>query len=345
MDENTQTRTVLLTGAAGYIGSHTCVELARSGWRTVILDNLSNSSAAVVDRMARICGHEIPFVRADVRDGTALREVFRRWRFDAVVHFAGLKSVNESVTDPIRYYDNNVAGTLRLVEAMADAGVKRMVFSSSATVYGVPRRLPIAEDAALAPVNPYGQSKLMVERVLADVALADPAWRVALLRYFNPAGAHGSGLIGEAPGGMPNNLMPIVSQVAVGRLPELQVYGSDYDTPDGTGVRDYIHVMDLAAGHAAALERVLAPEFPAALAINLGTGRGYSVLEVVRAFEKASGRSVRLRMAPRRAGDVASCYADASRAFEVLGWKAGRSLAAMCEDAWRWQQGNPNGYD
>jgi UDP-glucose 4-epimerase len=295
--------------------------------------------------MATLCGREIPFVQADVRDAAALQEVFRRWTFDAVVHFAGLKSVNESVLHPLRYYDNNVVGTVRLVEAMMAAGVKRIVFSSSATVYGVPDRLPIPESAPLDPVNPYGQSKLIVERLLADVARADPNWRVALLRYFNPVGAHESGLIGEAPGGVPNNLMPIVSRVAVGILPELRVFGTDYDTPDGTGVRDYIHVMDLASGHAAALERILEPQFPVTLALNLGTGRGYSVLEVVRAFESASGRHIRLRMESRRAGDVASCYADPARAFEVLGWKAGRSLAAMCEDAWRWQRGNPGGYD
>jgi UDP-glucose 4-epimerase len=333
---------ILVTGGAGYIGSHTTVALLEAGHEVFIVDNLSNSSPAVLPRIARIAGRAPGFVRADLRDRLALAGIFARRRFDAVIHFAGLKAVGESVAEPLRYYDNNVNGTLGLCEAMAEHGVKTLVFSSSATVYGDPQTVPIREDFPLAPANPYGRSKLMVEDVLRDLAASDRGWRIALLRYFNPVGAHESGLIGEDPDGVPNNLMPFVSQVAVGRRERLSVWGNDYPTPDGTGVRDYIHVADLARGHLAALAHL-----PAAgvLTANLGTGRGYSVLEVVRAFERASGLEVPYRFAPRRPGDVAACYADPALAERLLGWRAEKGLEAMCADAWRWQRLNPQGYE
>jgi UDP-glucose 4-epimerase len=337
-------RRVLLTGAAGYIGSHTCVEVMAAGWTPVIVDNLCNSSPVVLDRIARIAGARPQFVQADIRDAAALDRVFRDHRVDAVVHFAGLKAVGESVAEPLRYYDNNVNGTLVLLAAMAKHGVRKIVFSSSATVYGAATTMPLREDAPLGPTNPYGHSKLMVERILRDVAAADPQWRVMLLRYFNPVGAHASGLIGEDPVGIPNNLMPFVAQVAVGRRARLQVFGNDYPTPDGTGVRDYIHVVDLALGHVAALRRIVAEDAPRETIVNLGTGRGHSVLEMVRAFEAASGRPVPYEIVGRRPGDVATCYADAARARALLGWAAQRDLAAMCADTWRWQSGNPDGY-
>jgi UDP-glucose 4-epimerase len=336
--------TALLTGGAGYIGSHTCVELIGAGWQVVVVDNLSNSSAAAIDRIAAITGTRPAFVEADIRDRAALDRVFAAHAVDAVVHFAGLKAVGESVAKPLSYYDNNVGGTLTLIAAMRERGVRRIVFSSSATVYGMAETMPLDEDAPLGPVNPYGRSKRMVEEVLADEAAADPRWRVMLLRYFNPVGAHASGAIGEDPVGIPNNLMPFVAQVAVGRRRELSVFGDDYPTPDGTGVRDYIHVVDLALGHVAALGRMTAPGVPQVATVNLGTGRGHSVLEVVRAFEAASGKRIPYAVVARRPGDVATCYAKVDRARELLEWRAQRSLATMCEDAWRWQSANPEGY-
>ncbi len=325
---------VLVTGGAGYIGSHTVVELLAAGFDVTIIDNFSNSKRSVLDRIERIAGRRPGFVEGDIRDRTALLGALAGC--GAVIHFAGLKAVGESVEKPIEYYDNNVAGSITLFQAMRDAGVKTLVFSSSATVYGDPHTVPIREDFPLSATNPYGRSKLMIEDMLRDIGKADAAWRIALLRYFNPVGAHASGMLGEDPNGIPNNLMPYVSQVAVGKLQQLSVFGNDYPTPDGTGVRDYIHVVDLALGHLAAL-RALARE-PGILTVNLGTGRGYSVLEMVRAFEKASGRPVPYRIAPRRDGDVAVCFADPSLAREKLGWQAERGIEAMCADTWRWQQ-------
>jgi UDP-glucose 4-epimerase len=334
---------VLVTGGAGYIGSHTCVELMQAGHEVVIFDNLCNSHRAVIGRISKIVGKTPEFAKADVRDLGALREAFARHRFDAVIHFAGLKAVGESVEKPIEYYDNNVQGALTLCRAMAEARVGMLVFSSSATVYGSVSSVPIREDAPLGPTNPYGHSKLMVERILEDLAASDPAaWRIALLRYFNPAGAHPSGLIGEDPQGIPNNLMPNIAQVAVGVRDRLRVFGSDYPTRDGTGVRDYIHVVDLARGHLAALETMQREQ--RGFTVNLGTGRGISVLEAVSAFERASGRSIPFERVARRAGDVAECYADPTLAQKLLGWKAGCSLDDMCRDAWRWQSMNPRGY-
>jgi len=332
----------LVTGGAGYIGSHTCIELMAAGHRVTILDNLSNSKRAVLDRISRIAGRPPIFFQADVRDARALEEVFGGQAFDAVIHFAGLKAVGESVAQPLRYYDNNVAGTLVLCAAMKRHGVRTLVFSSSATVYGDPESLPISENARLSASNPYGRSKLMVEDMLRDLVLAEPGWHIALLRYFNPIGAHASGLIGEDPTGIPNNLLPFVAQVAVGKLPCLRVFGADYETPDGTGVRDYIHVVDLAQGHVAAL-RYLA-DHEGVTTVNLGTGQGYSVLDVVRAFEQASGRKVAYEVAARRPGDIAACYADPALAQSLLGWRASYGIERMCVDAWRWQSGNPDGY-
>jgi UDP-glucose 4-epimerase len=334
---------VLVTGGAGYIGSHTCVELMQAGHDVVIFDNLSNSHAAAIGRIARIVGRTPEFTKADVRDSGALREVFARRQFDAVIHFAGLKAVGESVEKPIEYYDNNVQGALVLCRAMAQAEVGMLVFSSSATVYGSAASVPIREDAPLGPTNPYGHSKLMVERILQDLEASDRgAWRIALLRYFNPVGAHPSGLIGEDPQGIPNNLMPNIAQVAVGIREKIRVFGSDYPTRDGTGVRDYIHVVDLARGHLAALE--IMHRERRGMTVNLGTGRGVSVLETVRAFERASGRAVPFERVARRAGDVAECYADPSLAEKMLGWKATFTLEDMCRDTWRWQSMNPHGY-
>lgn len=335
--------TVLVTGGAGYIGSHTCVELMAAGHEVVVVDNLCNSRQEALERVARIAGRPVSaFYRADVRDRGSLREVFGAHRIDAVVHFAALKAVGESVSDPLRYYDNNIVGTIALAEVMAECDVTRLVFSSSATVYGDPATVPIREDFPTSATNPYGWSKWMMERVLTDLALADARWRVVLLRYFNPVGAHPSGLIGEDPAGVPNNLMPFVAQVAVGLRDALQVFGGDYPTRDGTGVRDYIHVVDLAKGHVKAIERL--DELGATTCVNLGTGQGYSVLEVVRAFERAAGRAVPYRVVARRAGDVAECWADPALAQRLLGWRAERGLEEMCEDAWRWQSQNPRGY-
>ena len=334
---------VLVTGGAGYIGSHTCVELMQAGHEVVVLDNLCNSDVAVFERIARIVGKPPQFARSDVRDRGALREILARHGFDAVIHFAGLKAVGESVEKPIEYYDNNVQGALSLCRAMAEVGPGVLVFSSSATVYGNASSVPIREDAPLGPINPYGQSKWMVERILADVAVSDPSrWRIALLRYFNPVGAHPSGLIGEDPHGIPNNLMPNIAQVAVGVRDRLRVFGSDYPTRDGTGIRDFIHVVDLARGHIAALETLQRER--RGFTVNLGTGRGISVLEAVRAFERASGRVIPIERVARRAGDVAESYADPSLAERTLGWKAVHGLDDMCRDAWRWQSMNPHGY-
>jgi UDP-glucose 4-epimerase len=334
---------ILVTGGAGYIGSHTTLALLQRGFDVVVLDNLSNSAAESLTRVAQIANRAPEFVQGDIRDRALLDRVFTDHSIHAVLHFAGLKAVGESVAQPLRYYDNNVHGTLILLQAMADAGLRKFVFSSSATVYGQPSQMPISEDCPLGqPTNPYGRSKLIIEDMLRDLAAADPGWQIALLRYFNPVGAHESGLIGEDPSGIPNNLLPYITQVAVGKLPELAVFGNDYPTPDGTGVRDYIHVMDLAEGHLQALQAL--QTLTGAHIWNLGTGQGYSVLEMVRAFEAASGCRIPYQIAPRRSGDIATCYADASKAARELGWKASRGLPEMMLDAWRWQQRNPDGY-
>ena len=333
---------ILLTGGAGYIGSHTAVELLGSGHEVVVFDNLCNSSETVLDRVRRITGKAVSFVRGDIRDAAALDRVFSAQAIDAVVHFAALKAVGESFSLPLDYYDVNVTGSLRLLEAMRRHGVRRLVFSSSATVYGAATP-PIDEEAPVRPTSPYGNTKAIVETMLRDLtAQAEPSWHVAILRYFNPVGAHGSGLIGESPHGVPNNLMPFVSQVAVGRRERLRVFGNDYPTPDGTGLRDYLHVVDLALGHLAALEAL--ERWIGNVTFNHGTVTPNSVLEVVRAFEAASGRSIPVEIVPRRPGDIAACWANSSRAEAVLGWKAVHSLARMCEDAWRWQSDNPDGY-
>lgn len=333
---------VLVTGGAGYIGSHTCVELLAAGHDVIVIDNLSNSHAVALERVAQITGRQPVFVQADIGDAEALDQLFSAHDIDAVVHFAGLKAVGESVSQPLRYYQNNVAGTLTLCEAMQRHQVWQLVFSSSATVYGDPASVPITENFPLTATNPYGWSKLMIEQMLRDMAAADERWRVALLRYFNPVGAHSSGRIGEDPQGIPNNLMPYVTQVAAGKLEQLSVFGGDYPTPDGTGVRDYIHVVDLALGHLAALDYL--KEHAGANAINLGTGQGYSVLEMVAAFERVTGQQIPYRIIERRPGDVASCYADPSLAASALGWRAERGIDDMVRDAWRWQSGNPQGY-
>ena len=327
---------ILITGGTGYIGSHTAVELMAADHDVFIIDNLCNSKASVLERIERIAGRRPGFAQIDVRDRAALRKLFSAHRFDAVIHFAGLKAVGESVKKPLMYYDNNVAGSVGLFECMLEAGVKTIVFSSSATVYGEPAAVPIRENFPLTASNPYGRTKLMIEEILRDMAKTDAASRIALLRYFNPVGAHASGLIGEDPNGVPNNLMPYIAQVAMGKLKELPVYGNDYPTPDGTGVRDYIHVVDLARGHLAALA-ALRKDF-GVLTVNLGTGRGYSVLEMVRAFAAASGRPVPYRIAERRPGDIAQCYADPALALETLGWQAQLGVDAMCADTWRWQR-------
>lgn len=327
---------ILVTGGAGYIGSHTCVELIKAGYQVVVVDNLCNSKESVLERVAAITGTAVTFIQADLRDRLQMEKVFAQHRFDAVMHFAGLKAVGESVAEPLRYYDNNVEGSLVLLQVMAQHGVKNLVFSSSATVYGDPATVPILEDFPLAATNPYGRSKLMVEDMLRDVAVSNSSWRVALLRYFNPAGAHESGLIGEDPNDIPNNLFPYVAQVASGRRELLSVYGDDYATNDGTGVRDYIHVVDLAIGHV----KTLAKLFGSAAGVqtyNLGTGCGSSVLQMIKAFERASGRAVPYRIVARRPGDIAICYADASLARRELGWSAQRSIEQMCVDTWRWQ--------
>lgn len=333
---------ILVTGGAGYIGSHTCVELLEAGHEVVVIDNLCNSSRVSLDRVATLTGRTVSFVEGDIRDPAALLPILERGDVDAVIHFAGLKAVGESVEIPLSYYQNNITGTLALLEGMAETGVKRLVFSSSATVYGDPDSLPIREDFPLSASNPYGRSKLVIEEMLRDIQAADEAWNISILRYFNPVGAHESGLIGEDPRGIPNNLMPYIAQVAAGRLEQLSVFGGDYPTPDGTGVRDYIHVVDLARGHLAALERLQGN--PGLMVHNLGTGKGYSVLEMIRAFESASNRPVAYRVVDRRPGDIAACYADPGLAFRELGWRAERGLEQMCQDTWRWQSSNPQGY-
>ncbi len=333
---------IFVTGGAGYIGSHTCVELLNAGQDVTVYDNFCNSQPEALARVQRITGRQLTVVEGDIRDGAKLQAALRDSGADAVIHFAGLKAVGESVQQPLSYYDSNVVGTLRLLEAMGQCGIKALVFSSSATVYGQPQRLPLTEDHPLSATNPYGRSKLIIEDMLRDLYASDASWQLAILRYFNPVGAHASGLIGEDPRDVPNNLLPYVAQVAVGRREFLNVWGGDYDTPDGTGVRDYIHVVDLALGHLKALQRLR--QGPQCTVVNLGTGTGYSVLDMVRAFEQASGRPVPYKVAPRRAGDVASCYADPAQALALLGWQAQKTLADMCEDAWRWQNGNPAGY-
>jgi UDP-glucose 4-epimerase len=329
---------ILVTGGAGYIGSHTCVELLNAGFDVVVVDNLCNSKISVLDRIATITGKWPAYVEADVRDKAALSKVFEQYSIDAVIHFAGLKAVGESVTKPLWYYDNNVAGTLVLCEVMAAHDVRNLVFSSSATVYGDPASVPIREDFPLSATNPYGRSKLMVEEILRDLHVSDKCWNIALLRYFNPVGAHESGLIGEDPNDIPNNLMPYISQVAVGKLTNLSVYGGDYPTPDGTGVRDYIHVVDLALGHLMALEKL--EMNPGVVTYNLGTGRGYSVLEMIAAFSEVCGKTIPYKIVARRTGDIAACYSDSSLAQVELGWVAHRGIGEMCKDAWRWQQTN-----
>lgn len=333
---------ILVTGGAGYIGSHTCVELLNSGYDIVVLDNLSNSSAEALERVKDITGKELAFYEADLLDREAVHRVFAEHDIEAVIHFAGLKAVGESVAVPLRYYHNNLTGTFILCEAMQTYDVKKIVFSSSATVYGVPETTPITEDFPLSATNPYGHTKLMLEQILRDLYTADAEWSIALLRYFNPFGAHPSGRIGEDPNGIPNNLMPYVAQVAVGKLEQLQVFGDDYPTKDGTGVRDYIHVVDLAEGHVKALEKIL--NTTGADAYNLGTGTGYSVLEMVKVFEKVSGKEVPYRFADRRPGDIAECFADPAKAKAELGWEAKRGLEEMCADSWKWQSLNINGY-
>lgn len=333
---------ILVTGGTGYIGSHTVLALLRAGQSVVVVDDLSNSKRSVLDRLQQISGVAVPFVQADLRDRAAVAGVLQRYPVQAVIHFAGKKAVGESVQRPAWYYDHNVGATAILVQAMAEAGVHTLVFSSSATVYGNPHTVPIREDFPLGATNPYGRSKLMVEELLADVQATSADWQIARLRYFNPVGADASGLIGEDPNGIPNNLMPFVSQVAVGRRPMLTVFGGDYPTPDGTGVRDYIHVEDLAEGHVAAL-RTLAQDRPGLLTVNLGTGRGTSVLELVEAFGQACGRPVPYQISARRPGDIAQCYADPTLAAQRLGWTARHDVARMCVDTWRWQSLNPQG--
>jgi UDP-glucose 4-epimerase len=333
---------VLVSGGAGYIGSHTCVELLEAGYQLMVIDNLSNSKKEALRRVAHITGREPGFLCADLRDQAALQTLFQDHDFDAVIHFAGFKAVGESTQIPLEYYENNIGGTITLCKIMAEAGVKNIVFSSSATVYGDTSSVPIREDFPTSATNPYGRSKLFIEQILRDLYLSDNKWNVALLRYFNPVGAHRSGRIGEDPNGIPNNLMPCIAQVATGRRSRLQVFGDDYDTPDGTGVRDYIHVTDLAKGHLKALEMLAGG--PGVVTYNLGTGRGYSVLEMVRAFEKASGRPVPYDIVGRRPGDVAICYADPTLANKGLGWVAGLGIEDMVRDTWRWQLHNPKGY-
>ena len=335
---------ILVTGGVGFIGSHTVVELQNAGYDVVVLDNLCNANPKVLDRIEAITGKKVPFYQADIRDREALNEIFDKESIDSVIHFAGLKAVGESVQKPLEYYDNNISGTLVLVDVMRQHGCKNIIFSSSATVYGDPAFVPITEECPKGVcTNPYGWTKSMLEQILSDIQKADNEWNVVLLRYFNPIGAHKSGTIGEKPNGIPNNLMPYITHVAVGKREELGVFGDDYDTPDGTGVRDYIHVVDLALGHVKALKKI---EEKAGLKIyNLGTGCGYSVLDVVHNFEKASKVKIPYSIKPRRAGDIATCYADASKAKEELGWEAQYGILEMCEDSWRWQKNNPNGYD
>ena len=335
---------VLVTGGAGYIGSHTAVELQNAGYDVVVLDNLSNASEKALDRVSKITGKPVKFYKADILDRDALNDIFDTETIESCIHFAGLKAVGESVVKPWEYYENNIAGTLTLVDVMRKHNVKNIIFSSSATVYGDPAQIPITEECPKGQcTNPYGWTKSMLEQVLTDIQKADTEWNVMLLRYFNPIGAHKSGTIGENPNGIPNNLMPYITQVAVGKLKELGVFGNDYDTPDGTGVRDYIHVVDLAKGHVKALKKI--EENPGLAIYNLGTGKGYSVLDIVKNFEAATGVKIPYVIKPRRAGDIATCYCDASKAEKELGWKAENGIREMCEDSWRWQSNNPQGYE
>ncbi len=335
---------ILVTGGAGFIGSHTCVELLNAGYEVVVLDNLVNASEKSLERVKAIAGKEVTFYKGDILDRTILNEIFEKEKIDSCIHFAGLKAVGESVQKPWEYYNNNISGTLTLVDVMRQHDCKNIIFSSSATVYGDPAEIPITENCPKGQcTNPYGWTKSMLEQVLMDIQKADPEWNVILLRYFNPIGAHKSGTMGENPNGIPNNLMPYITQVAVGKLKELGVFGDDYDTPDGTGVRDYIHVVDLALGHVKALKKI---DEKCGLAIyNLGTGHGYSVLDIVKNFEAATGVKIPYSIKPRRAGDIATCYCDPSKAERELGWKAQYGIKEMCEDSWRWQKNNPNGYD
>ena len=335
---------ILVTGGAGFIGSHTVVELQNAGYDVVVVDNLVNSSRKSLERVEKITGKEVTFYEADINDAAALNEIFEKESIDSVIHFAGLKAVGESVAKPLEYYMNNISGSLTLFDVMRNHGVKNIIFSSSATVYGDPAFVPITEECPKGEItNPYGKTKGMLEEILTDIQKADPEWNVILLRYFNPIGAHESGTIGENPNGVPNNLMPYITQVAVGKLKELGVFGNDYDTPDGTGVRDYIHVVDLAKGHVKAIDYIFSN--PGLDVINLGTGVGYSVLDMVKAFGKACGKEIPYEIKPRRAGDIAMCYADPAKAAKVLGWKAEKGLDEMCADTWRWQSQNPNGYE
>ncbi len=334
---------ILVTGGAGYIGSHTCVELLNAGYQVIVMDNLCNSSAKALEAVEEITGKKLKFYEKDMLDKDGVEEIFQKESIDAVIHFAGLKAVGESVEKPLEYYHNNLSGTLTLCDVMRRHGVRNMVFSSSATVYGDPAFVPITEDCPKGQItNPYGQTKGMLEQILTDIHVSDPQWNVVLLRYFNPIGAHPSGKIGEDPKGIPNNLLPYIAQVAVGKLEKLGVFGDDYDTPDGTGVRDYIHVVDLALGHVKAIEKLKDKE--GVSIYNLGTGKGYSVLEVLHAFEKACGKTLPYEIKPRRAGDIAVCYADASKAQRELGWSAARGIEEMCADSWRWQSNNPDGF-
>ena len=335
---------ILVTGGAGYIGSHTCIELLEAGFTPIVFDNLSNSSTIALDRVAKITGQKITFIKGDVRDAKALDKVFHQHDIYAVIHFAGLKAVGESVEKPILYYDNNVSGSINLFSAMERHKITRVIFSSSATVYGDPATVPITEDFPTSTTNPYGGSKLIIEEVLKNIYIAHPEWNIALLRYFNPVGAHKSGLIGEDPSDIPNNLMPYISGVAVGKLKQLSVFGGDYDTIDGTGVRDYIHVVDLAKGHLKALQAFENKSVDNLYTVNLGTGKGYSVLQMVEAFQKASGKEIAYTITARRAGDIACCYADPSYAKHLIDWEANKDLQAMCDDTWKWQSNNPNGY-
>ena len=335
---------ILITGGCGYIGSHTCIEMLKAGYDIVVIDNYYNAKPEALKRVKELAGKDFPFYECDIRDADGLRRVFRAHDIEAVIHFAGLKAVGESVQKPLLYYDNNVGGTVTLCQVMNEMGCKRMIFSSSATVYGTGNPSPLKEDMPTGAVtNPYGRTKFMIEGILQDLCVSDPEWSAVLLRYFNPIGAHESGRIGEDPNGIPNNLMPYISQVAIGKLQRLSVFGDDYDTPDGTGVRDYIHVVDLAKGHVKAVDYAL--QHTGADAINLGTGVGYSVLNLVNAFQKANGVTVPYSIAPRRPGDVATCYSDPSKAARVLGWKAEKNVEDMCRDSWRWQSQNPKGYD
>lgn len=334
---------ILITGGTGFIGSHTVLELIEKSYDVVVLDNLSNSKQESLKRVEKITGKEIPFHKIDLLDKNGLQKLFRSYNFDSVIHFAGLKAVGESVEKPLKYYQNNISGTLNLCEVMVEHDVKKIVFSSSATVYGDPEESPIKEESKLTAVNPYGATKLGIENIFRDLYRSDPSWRIALLRYFNPVGAHESGLIGEDPNGIPNNLFPYITQVAVGKLQHLKIYGDDYETPDGTGVRDYIHVVDVAIGHLKCLEKL--SESTGIYTYNLGTGKGNSVLDVVKAFEKANGVTIPYKLVPRRPGDAAVCYADVSKAAKDLNWRTERTLEDMCRDAWRWQSMNPTGFE